>query len=155
MEDGKHIRQLFGDVSAFYGKAVFDNWVLLQVDAKYDTLYRSRVGGPLFLDASFAFHVNMDDAWDTSLKWSEAAFDLHSPYLEGVVTKASMFRSWLDQVYSVTPHRIRGILDQIPETWSVPDEYVSSLAEFLSRSSEFVELMAQWIDYERERGLLT
>lgn len=62
--NAQYIMKLFPDpktYDAFYGKAVFDNWILLE-DTTYDTLHKSPEGHPMFLDASMALG---------GLKWHE------------------------------------------------------------------------------------
>ncbi len=65
-QNAAHVHNLFPDSkkhAAFYGKSIFDNWVLLQ-DWKYDTLQIQPNGYPIFLDASMAFGGGLGSGHD-------------------------------------------------------------------------------------------
>jgi hypothetical protein len=63
----------------FYGKCLFDNWVLLE-DLKADTLQIRSDGKPMFLDASMAFG---GENWrEELLKWIPHHFKKGAIYLD-------------------------------------------------------------------------
>jgi len=147
--NGEYIRSVFKDQAthpAFYGKAVFDNWLLLEEDTKYDTLFMDVQGKPTFLDASHAFG---GVKWDCSrLKWDALHFEIRSPYLRGVVVEANEFDPWLRRIESVSVSYIRGILDAVPGDWEVASEYVVAIPEFLVRTQEeFVPKFGTWMHW--------
>lgn len=131
--------------SAFYGKMLFDNWVLIE-DSKYDTLHIAPDRSPIFLDASFAFG---GDQWDSSkLRWSDEAFNILSPYLEGMITDLSQFDIWLDKLSEVDVSLISRIMNSIPPSWHVPPDYIQGTITFLSKTArDFVPIARRWIEY--------
>lgn len=150
-DNATFIRQLFPDHSvfgAFYGKSVFDNWVVLH-DTKYDTLHVSPDGNPIFLDATFAFGY-IDRDWDEGkVCWNETALNLElSPYLNGIVVDTSEYDSWIDRIAGISTGEIDSILHIIPHEWGVPNSYFHMLRRFLVSGSEiFVPLFRNYLEF--------
>jgi hypothetical protein len=141
-----HIENLFGDRrkhAGFYGKAVFDNWLLLN-DSKYDALFMTPDEDPIFLDAS---HALAGEKWDAeSLKWS--SIRVRSPYLEGVLVDKTEFDPWLERISSIDRTVIKNVLDAVPREWTVPTNYLSALHEFLiATHSTFLREFRGRMDY--------
>lgn len=140
------IRLFFGDLkkyAGFYGKAVFDNWVLLD-DSKYDTLFVTPDESPIFLDASHAF---AGAEWNAeTLKWSDIR--VRSPYLEGILLDRTQFGPWLERIQSVDSVVIKNVFDAIPKEWDVPTGYPSAAAEFVAATqSTFLRAFQSRMDY--------
>ncbi len=144
-----HILKLIPDRDrrdTFYGKMIFDNWVLLK-DTKYDALHLDAEGKPFFLDASCAFGGT--DWEETSLVWEPAAIDIRSPYLEGVLTELDRFQPWLARLQAISPLEIQECLSELPAEWSVPDTYVKKTLALLEATSEvFVPQVREWLDWK-------
>jgi hypothetical protein len=138
--------------TSFYGKSVFDNWVLLE-DWKYDTLQIRQNGSPVFLDASMAFG-GLD--WDTSLlQWVEHRmhFD-RSPYLSGFLNDFSQFDPWLKKLQSTGNKVYSQILRKIPLEWSVSADYIAAVGELLALTAKcFVPIFKEKIEWEKESQL--
>jgi hypothetical protein len=145
--NAQHIKDLFSDTDkwqAFYGKSVFDNWVLLG-DTKYDTLYIDKSGSPLFLDASIALGGL---EWDMGkLHWDLAGiFFEHSPYLQGILTDRDQFAAWMKRIEGIKQGCIEKLLTEIPKEWRISQGYLSACVTFLSSSKEnFVPLFREFI----------
>lgn len=135
---------------AFYGKMVFDNWLLLR-DTKYDTLYLDPSGEPIFLDGSSAFGGSEWSLEDT--EWSDTAIDIHSPYLEGVLTDHDCFEPWLKRLEHIAIPDLQDSFAGIPVEWGAPMNYVARLSELISRTPQsFVPMVRQWIEWRRVTG---
>jgi hypothetical protein len=149
--NGKYIRSTFPQyIHAFYGKSIFDNWVLMK-DTKPDTLHMYPDGSPIFLDATFAFGY-VHDEWDIGrLSWNESDFNLDpSPYLRGVVVDPGQFAPWITKIQNVSHEELQSLLNSIPDDWNVPPEYVEALETFLLNTSQvFVPPFREWLEYLR------
>lgn len=146
----EHIRSYFPHIdkdTAFYGKAVFDNWILLE-DRKYDTLMITKDGDPLFLDASAAFGGL---EWDRDLlKWQDTAIDVKSPYLEGIITQYAQFDPWLERIETAVEPTVLLPFEDLPESWFVPEDYYSALNTFLSGTQDvFVPMFRSWVEFRK------
>lgn len=147
--NAQYLMSLFPDLKthdAFYGKAVFDNWILLG-DTTYDTLHKSAEGHPVFLDASIALGGL---EWDENkLKWTMVIPD-RSIYLVGYVSDLSKFVPWIDKVKRIGSANIEKILGEIPKDWNVPNNYIISISEFLaSTDDDFLPMFQEWIEFEK------
>jgi hypothetical protein len=155
-ENAKHMNDLFPDPrthAVFYGKSVFDNWILLE-DWKYDTLQIQENGSPIFLDASMAFW-GLD--WDVNrLQWTESGIHLaRSPYLSGFVLDQGKFLPWLEKLGGIASEVYSQILQRIPKEWSVPPDYVAAISELLTVThQQFVPLFEEAIEWEKESQLI-
>ncbi len=140
------IQNLFSNYDAFYGKSVFDNWVLFQ-DLKYDTLGIKPDGSPMFLDGSMAFG---GQDWNTEeLRWNEYLHMESSPYLKGIIKDFALFDPWLKRLDIISEIVINQILDTTPDEWSVPEGYIYKIRELLiETSNEFIPLFREWIDWD-------
>ncbi|MDA2920511.1 hypothetical protein MYX76_13640 [Desulfobacterota bacterium AH_259_B03_O07] len=135
------------DSMAFYGKAVFDNWVFLR-DTKYDTLLINSSSDPIFLDASYAFYIDGEEEWSCNIQWEETAIDLRSPYLQDIVINVSHFEPWLAKIDKINRSDINRIFKNIPEAWSVPKCYLQSLEKVLGDSrNNFVPIFRRCMEY--------
>lgn len=147
--NAQHIKDLFPDIGkwqVFYGKAVFDNWVLME-DTKYDTLNIDKSGSPLFLDASIALGGL---EWEAGkLYWDCAGiyFD-HSPYLQGILTDRDQFATWVERIEGIKEDCIEKLLTEIPKEWRISQDYLSACITFLKSSKEnFVPLFREFVKW--------
>jgi len=148
--NAQHIHTKFSklnDFNVFYGKAIFDNWVLLE-DRKYDTLLKTKEGYPIFLDASAAFYGfdwNIDE-----LVWNRTSIDIKSPYLEGIVTEFERFDKWIETLQREFKVNLLPKYEDIPASWNIPRDYYSALKDFLSTTQEvFVQIFREWVDIHK------
>jgi len=155
-KNADYIRRLFPNpemLDSFYGKSLFDNWVLLLNDTKYDTLQKYPNGEPIFLDATFAFGY-FDTDWEHGkLAWSGTALNLElSPYLNGIVGDTIKYMRWIDRISSISKENIDTIIDAVPKEWGVPDCYIDALRKFLCSAPEvFVPLFQKYLDFLNEK----
>jgi hypothetical protein len=137
-------------LEAFYGKCVFDNWILMK-DTKSDTLHMLPDGRPIFLDATFAFgFIHEEEGWDTGrLSWNEADFNLESsPYMIGVLVDRARYNVWIERIKGVTKEQIEVLLASVPKDWKVPPAYMQALEQFLDSSrTVFVPLFQEYLEY--------
>lgn len=148
--NARHICAVFPDPTAhtaFYGKAVFDNWVLLRSDTKYDTLHVDPHRRPVFLDGSFALE---GEDWDASgLEWQLLKIGIHFPYLEGILTDASQFEPWLARVAQIDRGVVASVVEKTPTEWSAPQEYAEATIELFGASrSVFVPLFREGLYWD-------
>jgi hypothetical protein len=144
------IKELFPDrakYEGFYGKAVFDNWVLME-DTKYDTLGIGQRGFPIFLDGSIALGGL---EWEAEkLRWEDTRIDFHhSPYLQGILTDCDQFAIWVERIEAIEESYIEEIFMEIPKKWGISEEYLSACITFLTSSRQnFAPLFrhfAEWV----------
>ena len=142
----QYIKKIFPDpitYDAFYGKAVFDNWILLE-DTTYDTLHKSQEGHPIFLDASHA--LGGYKKWnENKLNWNRIDPE-RSIYLVGFNFDLKKFEPWLNRIDRIDNDSIKEKIAEIPEEWGVPDIYFKSINEFLtSTRNRFLPMFKEWI----------
>jgi len=126
---GRQIGSRFAEPAPFYGKCLFDNWVLLE-DLKADTLQIQSDGKPMFLDASMAFG---GEKWrEERLEWIPRHFKKGAIYLEEIISDSTQFEPWLDRVDSVTAPLRSQILDTVPSDWPVKQSFVAATMNFLT-----------------------
>ena len=132
----RQIRSRFAEPALqapFYGKCLFDNWVLLE-DLKADTLQIRSDGKPMFVDASMAFGGG---AWrEERLKWVPRHFKKGAIYLEEIISDTRQFEPWLDRVDSVSVSLLSQILDTVPSDWPVKKGFVAATMNFLSSTQQ-------------------
>lgn len=156
-KNASYIHRLFPNdkmIESFYGKSIFDNWILLLNDTKYDTLQISPNGEPIFLDATFALGYFDTDWEEGKLFWRDTALNLElSPYLSGVVTDTGRYQNWIKNISNISREDIDKILHSIPIEWAVPDRYLSALRQFIGSTPEvFVPLFKDYLDFMNYAG---
>ena len=126
---GRQIGSRFAEPAPFYGKCLFDNWVLLE-DLKADTLQIQSDGKPMFLDASMAFG---GEKWrEERLEWIPRHFKKGAIYLEEIIFDSTQCEPWLDRVDSVTTPLLSQILDTVPSDGPVKQSFVAATMNFLT-----------------------
>jgi hypothetical protein len=147
--NAQHIKKLFGDskkYNAFYGKSVFDNWVLME-DTKYDTLGIDQKGFPIFFDGSITLGGL---EWEAEkLRWEDTRIDFHhSPYLQGILTDRDQFATWIERIEAIEENCIEKIFTEIPREWGILEEYLSACITFLASSREnFAPLFRYFVEW--------
>jgi hypothetical protein len=156
IEKRRYLKKAISDPQSntfFYGKSVFDNWVLLE-DWKYDTLQIMKNGFPVFLDASMAF--GGVEYGTGLLQWNEPEmhFD-RSPYLSGVLNDFSQFNPWLWKLQSLEDKVYKNILKEVPLEWSVTSDYISAIGELLVQTPRrFISVFKEKIEWETNLQLM-
>jgi hypothetical protein len=155
--NAQYVHNIFPDptiLQSFYGKSIFDNWILLLHDTKYDTLHLLPDGRPIFLDATFAFGY-VDQEWDKGkLIWSDTALNLElSPYLSGIVVNIANYDVWIRRIKGVTQEKIDALLDAVPKEWKVPPDYICALGQFVGSAKElFLPMFQEYLEFLNYAG---
>jgi hypothetical protein len=154
-ENVKYLSSIFTDptmLDSFYGKSVFDNWILLK-DTKPDTLHLQPNGQPIFLDATFAFnYTDKDQEWDKGrLHWDFAALNHElSPYLRGMVANITKYDVWIERIKDIPEAKIGALLNMVPKGWKVPTDYMFELKKFLNSTKKvFLPMFSEYLEILR------
>lgn len=151
-ENAEYVHSIFPNpamLESFYGKSIFDNWILLLQNTKYDTLHLQPDGHPIFLDATFAFGY-VDQEWDKGkLFWSDTTLNLElSPYVSGIVVDVAKYDVWIRRIEGVTKGEIDALLDGVPKEWRVPTDYKYALGQFLGSAKEvFLPMFKEYLEF--------
>ena len=147
--NGEHISAEFGSTTnfdSFYGKCIFDNWILMR-DIKYGSLFRTKDGNVLFMDASMAFNGS---EWEIEeLNYTYSNIQIWSPYLENlqdVLTDLGNYDKWLDSVLKFDKDYFHFLIEKLPPDWNVPTDYLDALASLLLEKAPY-----RLVDRIRER----
>jgi hypothetical protein len=119
--------------SPFYGKCLFDHWLLLQ-DVKADTLQISSDGKPMFLDASMAFG---GIEWQKErLVWIPHHFNADAVYFDNIISEIKEFEPWLGKVESVTVSLLSQTFSSLPSDWPLDSSFVEATLNFLGNTHQ-------------------
>lgn len=151
--DGAHILAIWpspGEHAPFFAKNVFDNWAQLE-DTKGDTLYKTALGRPFFLDAS---HALGGEGWSSGpWRWEEAEIGPRFGYLEGIVDRASPHKPFVERLRRFEEEDAARCVSGIPDSWAVPVERLDGLRDHLSRTAtDFVPPFERWLDWLEAMG---
>lgn len=146
--NAQYILKLFPDGrnhNAFYGKAVLDNWLLIE-DTTYDTLHKTLDGKPMFLDASISFGGLEFD--ENKLNFRHIFFET-SPYLCGFKFKMAKFEFWLKKIEKISVSTYNSILNGLPDEWDVPPEFIKYTKDYLLCTNKiFLKKFKEQIEFE-------
>ena len=146
--NAQHILKFFPDGKnhdAFYGKAVLDNWLLIE-DTTYDTLHKTIDGRPMFLDASISLGGL---EWDKNKLTLRHIFFETSPYLCGFKFKMDKFDPWLKKIEKISVSKYKFILNGIPDEWNVPFDYITHTKDYFQCATKnFLKDFKEQIEFD-------
>jgi len=123
--------------------------------AKFDTIKVDSNGDPFFIDTSFIFkpdymkYAPKVNDWIIMLETSLGIW--RSPYLDDILTELEMFIPWADKIGNISPNSFYDIFRKIPDDWSVSQDYLKIILEYLIETTRILpKMIRNWIIIEKE-----
>ena len=147
----EHLKGVFGQdyhFQQFYNFWAFSEWIHLEDDFKYENLYQTTSGAPLFLDLDFAFEGREWNALPNT--YEGLKMSPHAPFLEGIFSDIRKFDPFFKRLFQLSRNDFFSITSQIPQSWSVPSGYLQNIHSLLFKKRD--KFQAEFM-YAAERYL--